>query len=401
MRVKPALVLKERKVLRKNINKLPGALLILLALTPLCSVSCIKSTLKEKERNLIQDVERFNRDYGSKGITVKNKNIDWRAGLRGDGLILKNSLIKNVNLQTVKLRNMYIENSKIENVTIRDWSDFSGSTFKNVKFKNIKFRNDARKSYITLEDSMFIDCEFVNCEFEDDVILGKDYINCKFTNCKILNKDYSIYKNKESKNIVFDGKIENVVFKNSIVRTILKLKDSKNIQFINCPIRLDIKGKIDGILIQNSTPSTEIPFLRKVEFFEGTFNNVSIIDCKKLPVKFYKANLNNLLIKDSTVRLEFEISYISGNNKIENSKIIGNLYGKSKIRNLTITNCNFEDYINIVLSEFIGLRLNDNTYDDKIKHAVWNEKYTDSDKFPLESKVLPEDDVPDRYFDIK
>jgi len=182
----------------------------------------------------------------------------------------------------------------------------------------------------------------------------------------------------------------------------VKLKDSKNIQFINSLIDFDISGKVDGILVQDSKPDRGNWYRIKMKFMEGTFSNVSIINSKDISAQFYKVNLSNLLIKDSAVYgLKFEVSDISGDNRIENSKISSTLYGKTKVRNLTITNCRFEYYIGVILSEFIGLKLNNNTYESAIEYGVWNEKYTDSDKFPLKSTVIPEDKVPDEYFDIK
>jgi len=460
----------------KNINRLLNALLIILALELLCGLACIKSGLKEKERNLIQDTERFNKDYGSKGVTVKNKKLDWTIRLASHGLILKNSLIKNVELQTVDLRNIHIENSRIENVFIRDGSDFSGSTFKNVKFKNIRFKGRVkmygdidRYKDNELKDSIFINCEFVNCEFEE-VTFGKEYTNCKFINCRfnyitlgnmyrdcefINCKFYTITPGWEYINCKFiaceirtrenhNGKFENVTFENSIVRTGFELKDSKNVQFINCLMysRTWIGGKIENILIQNS--EADIYFGGKIEniliqnskadiyfggnikdivikdcplielmFNKGAFNNLSIINSKCLVTKFSNANLSNLLIKDSIVaHLRFYKSNISGNNKIENSEIWGNCYGKTKVRNLTIANCTFEYYVDIVLSDLYRLRLVNNVYKENTQHAVRGEKYIDSDKFPLEPVYLSKDhspwdeDVdiphrPHRHFDLE
>lgn len=387
----------------KNTSRTAGVLLILLTIALLCDVSCAKSGLRETERNLIQDVERFNRDYGSKGLTIKNKDIDWSDGLICDGLVLKNSLIKNVKLQTVKLRNMYIENSRVEDVSISEKSYLSGSTFKNVKFKNFKSINDNMRSYFS--DSVFIDCEFVNCRF-NRVDIGKEYRDCKFENCKFekvtFGKVFINCKFTECKiKFVRDEYVrtfENVIFKDTVIEEYLVLEDCKNVQFINCLMMysFEISGKTDNILIQNLKGGDEL------RFEKGVFSNISIIDCKEITIEFLYANLDNLLIKDSKIfGLYFDHSNVGGENKIENSTIFWNEYGKTKIRDLTITNCRFMNHINLISSELIRLKLNNNTYKDGIKHNVWNEKYTDSDKFPLKSVTIPEEKVPDIYFDTK
>ena len=403
-----------------KINRLPGILFVLIILELLCGVSFMpKRNLTDKERNLLKDVEKFNRDYGSKGVVIKNIKIDWMEPLVCNGLILKNSLIKNVELQRVDLRNTYIENSKIENVSISQKSDLRGSTFKNVRFKKFKIDDS------DLEDSIFIDCEFIDCEYSF-VTLGKEYRNCKFNKVKeIKGVDYfrtvitdSAFTNSKIKSAHYDTKLENVIFKNSTVESGFELEDSKNIQFINCLTNFSMSGKAENILVQNSKPDDQAdiifggdmknivikdcPLIAELEFWKGTFNNISIINCKDPTVRFYKINLSNLLIIGSLVQhLKFEESDVSGDNRIENSIIWGNFYGKSKIRNLTITNCEFEDYVDIVLSEFVSLRLNNNIYKSQaaehpmypgeIRHAIRGEKYIDSDKFPLKSIPFPED----------
>ena len=58
---------------------------------------------------------------------------------------------------------------------------------------------------------------------------------------------------------------------------------------------------------------------------------------------------------------------------------------------MTIANCEFEDYIDIVLSELIQLKLSNNTYKGEVRHAIHGEKYIDSDKFLLRSIPFPKD----------
>ena len=382
----------------KNISKL---LLLFLLLELLCGLSCTKSGLKESERILIRDTERFNRDYGSKGVIIKNKKIDWGDRLRFKGLILKDSLIENVELRAVDLSNMYMENSAVENVFLKGMADLSGSTFKNVKFKNLKFENNIGDSsaFNRLNDSTFIDCEFINCDFNYDVKLGKEYINCKFEKCKIT-KDY-------------EGKFENVIFEKCFISSELKMKDSKNVQLINCVLGyFRISGKADGILIQNA--KTDLEYSKEWHFEEGTFSNVTIIDCKKDPImEFNKVNLNNILIKNIIVsHFKFDETNMTGDNKIEKSEIFGNFYGRSKIRNLTIKDCQFYFYVDVAFSELIGLKLisntykilgNDSYYPGEVRHAVIGEKFIDSDRFPLKSTPFPEDSyyVQEYYKDIK
>ncbi|MCL1833301.1 MAG: hypothetical protein FWG49_02245 [Leptospirales bacterium] len=376
-----------------------------------------KRRLTDKERDLIKDVQKFNRDYGSKGVTIKNRKIGWEDRFGCNGLILKNSVIKNVELQYVELKNMYIENSTIENVSVIEKSDLSGSTFRNVKFKNFKSINDLPSD---LSDSIFIDCEFINCEYSD-VYLGKEYRNCKFYKVKeIEDVNYyntivtdCTYTNCTKRSSYSDGRFENVIFKNSVVSSGFTLEYGKNIQFINCltDFALDAEdGKIEDILVQNSQRDEkakaemvftgninniiirDCPLIVHVVFYEGSFNNISIINSKSPVVKFNNINLSNLLIKNTLVfHLTFDKANVSGDNRIENSDIRGNFYGRSKIRNLTITDCTFRKYVDIVFSELIGLRLVNNVYEiDDAEHAVKDAKYIDSDKFPLKSIPFPE-----------
>ena len=410
----------------KEMNKFPRILLILLILELLCGVSCMfKGKLTDKERDLLKNIEKFNRDYGSKGVTIKNREIDWDEKFVCNGLILKNSLIKNVELVMVDLRNTYIEDSVIENVSISEKSDLRGSTFKNVKFKNFKcINNYALPS--RLRNSIFIDCEFINCEYSY-VTLGKEYRNCKFTKIKEIEEvSYydtivtdSIFTNCELNSGYGDARFENVIFKDGIVRGAFSLRNgkSKNIQFINCLTRFGISGNIENILIQNSKPNDDAeigfegdmkniiikdcPEISRFIFKKGVFNNVSIINCKYPVTGFYNVKLSNLLIKDSIVQhFKFEESDVSGENRVENSEIWGNFYDESKVRNLTIANCKFKFYVNIALSELIRLRLVNNIYESQakdhprypgeVRYAVVGERFIDSDKFPLESTPFPE-----------
>ena len=412
-------------------NKLPRILFIILILELLCGVSCIfKGKLTDKERNLLKDVEKFNRDYGSKGVTIKNRKIKWEDQFVCNGLILKNSIIKNVELVNVDLENTYIEDSIIENVSISEDSDLSNSTFKNVKFKNFKSINKNKRSYF--RDSIFIDCEFINCEYSD-VSLGKEYRNCKFnkvkeiedvyyydtvatdctfTNCKLEDSSYS------------DGRFENVIFKDSVVRSGFDLKYGKNIQFINCIADFGMtatdNGKIEDVLVQNAKLDEEAnvrffgnmcnieirdcPKMIRLWFMKGSFNNISIINCKYPVTVFDKIKLSNLLIRNSIVQhLRFDEADVSGDNRIENSEICGNVYSISNIRNLTITDCKFKDYIDIVFSELIRLRLINNVYEiNDGKYGIKELKYTDSDKFPLNSIPFPDDDpYVKKYYRLK
>ena len=411
-----------------EMNKLLRVLLILLIFELLCGVSCMyKGKLADRERSLIKDVEKFNRDYGSKGVTIKNLKIGWEEEFVCNGLILKNSVIKNVELQYVKLKNMYIENSTIENVSVIEQSDLSGSIFKNVKFKNFKSINHYAAPS-DLDDSIFIDCEFINCEYSY-VTLGKEYRNCKFykvkeieevsyydtvvtdctyTNCKLEDSSYS------------EGRFENIIFKDSVVRSGFDLKHGKNIQFINCVADFAINaknGKVEDILVENSKPVgrpkmgfagnvnniviRDCPIIARVVFYKGSFNNISIVNCKAPVTQFQKVNLSNLLIKNSIVQhLKFDEADVSGDNRIENTEIWGVFYGRSKIKDLTIEDCIFDKYVYIAFSELIRLRLINDIYKiDAKDHAVIGEKYVDSDIFPLKSVPFPEseDYVKDYY----
>ena len=406
-------------------NRLPALLLVLIVFGLLCNLSCIKTGLRGFEKNLLNDVEKFNRDYGSKGVTIKNRKIEWTEGFVCSDLILKNSLIKNVELQMVDIRNLYVENSIIENVSISVKSNLSGSVFKNVKFKNFKSVNNYDMPS-KLRDSIFIDCEFINCEYAY-VTIGKEYRNCKFNKIKEENVSYydtvvtdSIFTNCKINSIYYDARFENVIFKNStIIESGFHLKEGENIQFIKCFTDFSVTGKVEDILIQNSKPDEQAQMLFRgdmknivvkdcfrphatvFEFNEGTFSNISIINCKAPVVRFFKANLRNLLIIDSIVQqLTFAKSDVSGYNKMENSEIRGNLYRDSKIRDLAITNCRFKFYVDILFSELTRLKLNNNIYESQtsehrrypgeVRHAVKGEKYIDSDKFPLKATHFPE-----------
>ena len=298
-------------------------------------------------------------------------------------------------------------------MSISEKSDLRGSTFKNVKFKNFKSISNYDMPS-DLEDSIFIDCEFINCEYSY-VTLGKEYRNCKFTKIKEIEEvSYfdtvvtdSTFTNCELNSGYGNARFENVIFKDGIVRGAFSLRNgkSKNIQFINCLTNFGISGNIENILIQSSKPNDAgigfegdmtniiIKNCSKISRFiykKGVFSNVSIINCKAPVTEFYNVKLSNLLIKDSTVaHLRFEESDVGGENRVENTVIWGNFYDESKVRNLTITNCKFEDYVYIVLSELIRLRLINNEYKEGIGHAIRNGKYTDSDKFPLEFTPFP------------
>ncbi|MCL1910915.1 MAG: hypothetical protein FWG13_01770 [Leptospirales bacterium] len=401
-----------------NTNKLLSLLLILL-----CGLSCYKGRLTDKEKQQLKDVEAFNRDYGSKGVTIKNLKIGWEEEFVCNGLILKNSVIKNVELQYVELKNMYIENSTIENVSVIEQSDLSGSIFKNVKFKNFKSINryDAPSR---LRDSIFIDCEFINCEYSF-VTLGKEYRNCKFNKVKeIESVSYydavvidCTYTNCKLRSTYHNAKFENVIFKDSVVKGGFSLEYGKNIQFTNCLADFVMYGKIEDILVQDSIFNDEAsivfrdgdmknivirdcPRISRILFIKGTFDNISVINYQNPVVDFLYGNFSNILIKDSTVQhLKFDESDVSGDNRIENSKIWGNFYGQSKVRNLTITDCVFKFYVDVVFSELIKLRLINNTYEiqvnhpryeGEVRHAVKGEKFIDSDRFPLKSTPFPE-----------
>ena len=200
------------------------------------------------------------------------------------------------------------------------------------------------------------------------------------------------------------------------------LQGGKNIQFINCLPNFRIYGGGEDILVQNPKPDDEssIVFnggmknivirdcqnINEFIFKNGAFSNVSMINCKHPIVEFENVNLNNLLIKNSTVaHLTFDKSDVGGDNRIEDSTIWGNFYGKSKVRDLTIVNCTFEDYVDIVVSELIRLRLVNNTYkiqesgeyEGEVRHRIKEAKYTDSDKFPLKSTPFPEDTAYIKY----
>ncbi|MCL1910960.1 MAG: hypothetical protein FWG13_02000, partial [Leptospirales bacterium] len=386
----------------------------LFLIAALFAVSCYKGKLTDKEKQQLKDVEAFNRDYGSKGVTIKNLKIGWEENFVCNGLILKNSVIKNVELQDVKLKNMYIENSTIENVSVTWGSDLSGSTFKNVRFKNFKSINH----YATpsdLDDSIFIDCEFINCEYSD-VTLGKEYRNCRFNKIKEIGS-VSYYKtvvidctytNCKLKSAYHNAKFENVIFKDSVVKIACDLEYGKNIQFANCSTSLAIRGKAEDILVQDSILDGGVNMgfsygdmknivirdcleISHLGFFEGAFDNISIINCKNPIVRFSHGNFSNILIKDSTVaHLKFDETDVSGDNRIENCVIWGNFYGQSKVRDLTITDCVFEDYADIVFSELIRFKLSNNTYEGEVRHAVKGERFIDSDRFPLKSTPFPE-----------
>ena len=193
------------------------------------------------------------------------------------------------------------------------------------------------------KDSIFIDCEFINCEYAY-VTLGKEYRNCKFNKIKEIEEvSYydtvvidSTYMNCKLKSVYYRAKFESVIFKNSTVRLGLGLKNgkSKNIQFVNCLTRFTITGMVEDILVHNSKPDVDArigfqggdmknimikdcPLMARFIFSTGTFNNISIINCKDPITRFSRLNLVNLFIKDSVVQhLAFDKSDVNGNNRI-------------------------------------------------------------------------------------
>jgi uncharacterized protein YjbI with pentapeptide repeats len=343
---------------------------------------CMKKNLTKEEIDLLNDIDSFNKDYGSKGWKFKNRKVE---NIDISGITFKGSVISNVDFIQIKMKNSVFEDTKFSDVRLLHYSDVSGSTFKNVIFKNCKFEN-----FIELKNT-----KFINCKFEDSELKGVYFRKSLFEKCTF-----------KKINIVgghFDGSQLNYIeFNNSNLKnaSFTEKAVGKNLTFKDCTLKFSgFGGKFEnvsflgGVLDNSSFRQLEAKNL-KIEncnkfiasgFCDSIVEEIIIIDCKEIQhFDAINSKINNFSIINTgkMTHLDLHSVEFSGTNIIKNVNIIGVELRDSKL-NLQFENVSFDDFFFAKKVIFENMKLKDVKYLDKFNvEKMEDVEYINSDRFP-------------------
>lgn len=140
---------------------------------------------------------------------LNNKLLDFR-GLQLNNIKISNANIINSDLSYSNFKFTRIEHSTFNNVIFErvefcEFSDY-GNQFINCHFGKCKFKG----SVIGYEGTKFINCSFVNSNFEKTLFIRGEFLNCIFNACRLNRLDFNA---SSFENCIFYGKLDNVWFR--------------------------------------------------------------------------------------------------------------------------------------------------------------------------------------------
>ena len=358
-----------------------------------------KKELDQQEKNLLADIERFNKTQGSKGWNLENRRFTDEV-LKG--IKLFNSTWAKVDLGNINLSGAEIRNSLFRELSCNQ-TDFSGARLENVKFESCSMIQtdfggsvfiecefiDCAVDEIRMEKAVFRDCKFKGYKDESGIYQGGRFESCRFESCNLSNG--SFYFAFLEKCEFAGGKIENTAFSSSELRSV-KLA---NLAVDHCSFN-DVKS-VELTFLRCSSQGlwfggSELALFTLKECREFNIFSLSKSSCKGMTIShcellsepmFHLSRIENLDITDSQIDyLDGEDTEYGGTNRIVNTRLRGLNLARATVSGLRIENCRIEDLLFIAGAKFDNLTLQNIEYMDGLEIKADSVIYINSNKFP-------------------
>jgi len=354
--------------------------------------------LSDKEKQDLKDIEKFNAEIGQSGWHIEDKLIEE---LDISGIVLNQSSLKKVEFNNVTGRESRFTNSELRNVKFFS-GDFSNSQFTDVRFVECEFAGVSFQQS-TFDNCSFTDCRSVRAQLSDAAFRKCTSSNCsddsgiftrvEFINTRIFKPDWhntSLYHARFDSTEITDGKLELVVFGNADIND-LKISESnivsssfgesiiKKLLFEKCESKSISfgKAKIQQLIILGCSG------FNGLNIVNSDCQLLTIDDCEKmLEPKIYISRVDNLTLRNSNLAYLYCVESVFGpGGEINGCKISGANFQGAEMTGVTISDCEFSDYLVISNGAFRKLSLVGVTYTDGIEIDSQAVDYIESDRF--------------------
>lgn len=375
--------------------------LFAIAILFLVNTGCMRETLDQEDRALLQDTERFNAKKGLTGWSVNRAIID---SMDLTGLHLKGSYVENVGWAEMTVTDGTIRNTTFEDV------DFKNSTFVDTKFANVRFidctfqrsvfdggrfenvRFDGGKGTkvefigLTLEDSgfygfvdgggLFKKIEFDSTRLEKVEFTGTDFYDVQMREGTAIAeshlKDVYFSEPHFEEGRFTECQLEEVGFGKATGRVRFRRCESEQ-GFTVVPTRREAKFQLR---FEDCGP------MQGVRLVDAAFDSVQVEGCEDLyDISLYNGSIDELEVVESNIEY-FNIENATIQGAIRDSEVRGMVFMDSKIEDFTISNSRLRDFMHVNNTQFRGLRLENVTYTTPFEvRGQESASYENSDTF--------------------
>lgn len=363
-------------------------------------VGCMnRSELEEEKRQLLSDMEKFNRAYGMsgwdlEGVQFTDENL---AGIRLFDSRWENVGLENINLSGCELRNTVITGSDCYS------ADFSDAVMENVRFENCSL------DLAVFEGARLKGCEFSGCRSDEIRMKGVTLEGCEF---REHQDEAGIFDNGKFHDTVFrdsrfnetsfysaafedsefrGGGLENSYFSGSRM-------DSMKFTGLDADF-CSFSEVTASIITFSGCGSGGISFvdseLEEIKLDScGTVNlfSLSQVRCRRLSIAgcelisepmFYKSVMENIDIAGTGVEfLDGAESEYTGAFNITECLLHGMNLSGSKVSGMRISSSRIENFLYISEARFEGLELEEMEYAPDLKVRADSVEYISADRFP-------------------
>ncbi len=356
--------------------------------------------LDKSDKDLLKDIQAFNRAYANKGWHIRDKVVTEDLS----HIVLVHSSMTSVQLLNVNWRSANVVETEFTNVEFEQ-SQFTEARFQGVVFKDCRFilcslakatLTDCRIINCTCEELNARDAVFESCLFQSSVDTGGIYgsaslHNCRYEQCKLENN--SFYSTKLNAVSLVQTALKATIFA-SIQGTGLSFESAV---LHNCSFEGDGYGHLTfqggntrGVTFKSfNSQSLTLQNCTKIErlsVWESVWIGAVILDCPDISeLTINQSNLKNFtLARNQIAYFEMEETSVSGDSHITDCAISGLNLERSTLIGLKMTNCTLANYLMANGATLDAVRLERLVYAPRLEISTDSVKYRNgSDAFRL------------------
>ena len=338
----------------------------------------MSSELDATDKELLKDIQAFNRNYSATGWHLADKVVTEDLSR----IALFRSSMMSVQFLHVDWKSAMLTDCEFTNVEFQQ-AQFTGAKLWRVVFKDCKFVL-CSFAKATLTDCSFINCtaeelnardaEFEGCVFEgfedDSGVYGSAALrNCRFERGRMDNS--SFYSTKFNAVSVKQSTIENAIFAD-IQGTDLSFEDAtiqdcsfEGSRFGSVTFE---RGQSQGVTFKEfNAEKIGIRNCAKIEALtvrDSTFAAAEILDCPSVSeLTINKSQMKDLTMERNQIAyFEMEETEVSGDSRIVDCPIAGLNLQKSTLLGMTMANCAVAMYLIADGATLNGVAMDGMTY---------------------------------------
>lgn len=358
-----------------------------------------KRSLTDKEKSLLQDIEQFNAQVGTKGWNLESVAVDQREI---EGIRLNQPQIRNTDWQNVIIRDGDVRGGVFEG-TYFAGVQISQTRFVNTHFVDCTFQNAVMRN-VTFEDVTFENCKFKNNRFENITFTNTRFIDLQEYNSTFKKSHVNsvrLEKSSLKKTGFYDGNMSSIRISMSNLEGVsFSGIQSQDMEFSNSTVNYvsfdegthqyvdfhDCQGE-EGIVF-TSIQIEELKFercneMRRVVLYDTECENFILRGSHKInDFGFIESTVQRLEITDSELSIfDIEKSSIQGPSTIQDAVLDGLNFRGSEISGLTMEQCEIKQYLVLTEAQFENLSLRNITYGSDLEKGAEGVTYIRSDSF--------------------